>query len=122
MDAVNAALIRKALTSNALLDVKVLFARIRYTGSALEIVSTVSSSQLVSGNLAFSTNKITVALTGYTAAPVVLVSQSNVTIPYHVQAFSVSSGSVEIRFYDMAGVLITTQDTSMDCHVIIIGV
>lgn len=121
VDAVNAALVRKALTSNAKLDIKVIYARIRYTGSVWEVVSTVDSSQLVSGNLAWSTNKITIALTGYTAAPVVIASQSNVTTPYHVQFTATSSGNIDGKFFNLASTQITTEDTNMDVNILIIG-
>lgn len=122
VDSVNAALVRKALTSNAKLDIKVLYFRAQYTGSAWAIVSSTDSSQIVSGNLTWSTNKLTIALSGYTAAPVVVVSQTSVATPYHVEAHATSSGNIDVTFWDMAGAQVTTQGTSMDFNAVIIGV
>lgn len=122
VDSVNAATQNKALSSNGKLNIKVLYARIRYNGTSWEVVSTTDSSQLVTGNLAWSTNKITLAISGYTAVPVVVASQHLVTTPYIIQFGAVSTGSVEGKFFDAAGSQVTTQGTSMDVNLMIIGV
>ncbi len=110
------------ISSNAKLDIKLLYARCRYTGTVWEVSTSNDSSQIVSGNLVWSTNKLTIALTGYTAAPIVQATQCLVATPYHIQAIATSSTNIDVQFYDLAATLITTQGTSMDFNLLLLGV
>lgn len=95
--------------------------RVRYTGSAPEIVATVSTSGLTTPAVAWDTNHYVVTVGGFTEVPVVQVSQNLVATPYHVQAEAVDVDEVHVRFYTLAGALVTTQDTSMSFDIEISG-
>ncbi len=102
--------------------VKILFARVRYTGSAWEVHSGTDSNEVVSGNLAWSTNKLTIALSGYTVPPVVIATQNQAaTVPYVLQAGATSSSNIDVEFWDTAAAQVTTQATSMDFQLLVIG-
>lgn len=123
---VDQSIINKALFSGASkLSCKVIWARIRYTGSAWEVNSGVDSAQLVSGNVAWSTDHINIALSGFTVAPVVLATPGytsgagNTRLPAVV---NVSSTQAQIWFLTETLTLDSTQSTKMDCNVIIIGI
>jgi len=124
VDATNAALVRKAISSNAKLDIKKIYGRVRYTGAIWEVMSTTDSSQLVSGNLAWSVNKLLVTVSGYTVATEVQCTQATVIKPYHIQAKATSAGTIEVQFFDLtvAGApLVIVQDTNMDINLEIMG-
>jgi hypothetical protein len=105
------------------LQVKVNYARVRYTGSVWEVVTSVDSCALVSANLAFASSILTVALTGYTVAPLALVSPSVGAGVYIPKALAASASAVQISFYDIAtGALISAVSANMDCQVLTIGV
>lgn len=103
-------------------NVKICYARIRYTGSAWEVSSSADSAGIVSGNVAWSTDHINITLSGYTAAPVVVVGTTYVSgvarIPHGIGA---SASQAQVYWYDYAGSLDSTQGTDMDIQVIIIG-
>lgn len=123
---VDQSIINKALFAGASkLSCKMLWARIRYNGSAWEVNSSVDSAQLVSANVTFSTDHINIALSGFTATPVVVASgvqQSGTGNSRVPMVSNVSSTQVQIYFKDASDALDTTQSTKMDCNVIIIGV
>lgn len=118
----NAATFTRLVHSGNKAAVKDIYARVRYTGSAWEVHSGTDSNEIVSGNLAWSTNKLTIALTGYTVPPVVLCTQNPAaTVPYVLQAGATSSSNVDVEFWDTAGAQVTTQATSMDFQLIVKG-
>jgi hypothetical protein len=123
-DSVNATLFNRLIFPGATKSKpKILWARIRYTGSAWEVLSTTDSAQLVSGNLAWSTDHVNIALSGFTAIPLVIVSPTYVAsvarIPHGI---GISTAQAQVWFYDYAGALVTTQATTMDCNLFILGV
>lgn len=123
-DSVNAALFNRLIFPGATKSKpKVLWARINYTGSAWQVVSTTDSAQLVSGNIAWSTDHINITLSGFTATPIVIVSPNYVAavarIPHGIGA---SSTQAQVWFYDYAGALDSTQGTDMDINIMILGI
>lgn len=102
--------------------VKVIFARIRYTGSAWEVHATTDSNEIVSANCVWSTNKLTVAISGFTIAPSVVATQNpGATTPYLIQAGATSASNIDIEFWDLASVQVTTQANSMDFQIHVEG-
>lgn len=123
-NAASAAILNKALFSGASkLQCKVLWARIRYNGSSWEVSSSADSAQLVTGNLAWSTDHVNITISGFTATPIVLVSPTYTSgvsrIPHGI---GTSSTQAQLWFYDYAGTLDNTQGTDMDAEILIIGV
>ena len=102
---------------------KLIWARIQYTGSAWAVVSATDSAGMVSGNLAWSTDHVNITLTGFTATPAVIPGPTYVaSIARIPHAIGVSSTQAQVWFVDYAGALVTTQATTMDCSLIIIGI
>ncbi len=120
-DRVNAALINKAISSNGKLNIKLIYAKIRYFSGAWEVQASIDSSQILTGNLAWSTNKLIITISGYTLSPLPIVSQAIAATPYHLQASSTSLTTIDVQFFDLASTPITTEDTNMQFHIIIIG-
>lgn len=124
--AASAAILNKALFAGASkLQCKALWARIRYTGSAWEVSSSADSAQLVSGSLAWSTDHVNITLSGFTAIPLALVSPTYLAaIARAPQAIGISSTQVQVWFFTHATtpVVDSTQSTSMDCSLLIVGV
>jgi len=95
--------------------------RVRYNGSAMEIHASTESVEIVSGNLAGPTSGVvTLTVSGFTVAPMVLATP---TIAGGLLPFAVATaaGTVQIRWYDFAGALVTTATTNMDCNIFIWG-
>jgi len=120
-DLLTAAILRRGITSELNTDIKLLFCRIRYTGTVWALATGAASSGLVASNFVWSTNKLVLTLTGYTLFPLVFAKQATVTSALHIEAHGVSASSVEFTFWDMAGAQVTTQSISMDFNCIIIG-
>lgn len=123
-DSVNATLFNRLIFPGvAKSKPKVLWARIRYNGSAWEVVSTADSAQLVSANLAWSTDHVNIALSGFTAIPIVLISPTYVAAVARLpHGIGISTAQAQVWFYDYAGALVTTQATTMDCAILILGI
>jgi hypothetical protein len=103
--------------------VKICYARIRYTGSVWEVSSGTDSAGIVSGNIAWSTDHINITLSGYTATPAVLATPVYTAgISRLPHGLGVSATQGQVWFVDYAGVLVTTQATTMDCYVRIEGI
>lgn len=103
---------------------KKLWARVRYNGSAWEVVSSVSSSGLTSPSLAWDTDHLVISVTGYTEVPEVQVTQNVVANPYIMQAEGDATDEVFVYFFTVAGTpgtAVTTEDTSMSIDVEITG-
>lgn len=101
---------------------KVLWARIRYTGTAWEVHASTDSAEILSGHLAWSTDKLVVTVSGFTviAAPVVSPTLGNAI--YWPKALGASSTAVHVAFYNDAGARQTVQSSNMDCTLLVIGV
>ena len=96
--------------------------RVRYTGTVWLVDASTQSLELVSDNVAFSTDHINITLSGFTRAPEVQVTPvktaSGVLIP---AALATSADQVQIFWYDFAGVLQTSQGIMMDAYLRILG-
>ncbi len=103
--------------------VKIIYARIRYTGSAWEVSGSTDSNEIVSANCVWSTNKLTIAISGFTIAPGGINATQHVsaTVPYMLQVGSTSATNIDVEFWDTAGAQVTTQATSMDFYITITG-
>lgn len=118
----NAATFTRLVHSGNKAAVKDICARVRYTGSAQEVHSGTDSNEIVSANLVWSTDKLTIALTGYTVPPVVTATQNPAaTVPYIIQAGATSSSNIDVKFWDTSGTQVTTQTIHMDFQLIVKG-
>jgi hypothetical protein len=69
-------------------QVKIWYARVRYTGSAWEVVSTTDSAGLTTGALAWSTNQLQLTLANWSNPPVILVTPAaDDDANYNVKAY-----------------------------------
>lgn len=102
-------------------ETKLVYARVRYTGSVFEVAPATDSAEIVSGHLSFVTGVLSVTLSGYTVAPVALLSPT-VATAYRPKAVATSASLVEVRWYNDSNVLVTAADTAMDAYVVILGV
>jgi hypothetical protein len=102
------------------------YARINYTGSAWQVVSTYDSAGIVSGNLSWSTDHLIIDVTSgaFTKYPVVIATTTSDTTTafYQVHAVCTSATSVSIYFTNYSSSVITTQATSMDFQIMIFSV
>ena len=102
---------------------KLIWAHIRYTGSAWEVVSTTDSAGLVSGNLAWSTDHVNITLSGYTAiVPAFATPVYNAAVALIPQITPSSTTQCQVHFVDYAGVRVTTQATTMNCTILLLGI
>ena len=121
--AVNAATVNKYVSAGGdKINAKLNYARIRYNGASWEVHATTDSSEIVSGDVAWSTNLINITLTGYTVIPVAVVAPmlADATILPKVLGNTITQ--IQVAFYDFAGVRVTVQATSMDFYIIVLGV
>lgn len=120
--ALSTANLGKLVHGGAKTGLKIVFARIRYTGSAWEVHATTDSNEIVSANCVWSTNKLTVAISGYSLAPLPVATQNpSATTPYLIQAGATSASNIDVEFWDTAGAQVTTQANSMDFGLLVIG-
>lgn len=120
--AANAALFNKYLAAGGgKATVKVLWARIRYTGSAWEVHATTDAAELVTGNLSWSVDHLNVVISGFTVVPVVLVSPTLGATRYRPEAIAASTTQIQIQFKNASDTVQTTQGTDMDCMLLAIG-
>ena len=123
--AVSPAELNKALTTDGTLGLRCLTGRIRYTGSAWEVVSATSKTGtgLISANLTWSTNQLQISLssTYFANPPVVQVTPSNAGSVPIIKAVASSNTLVVVTFHDAADTQITVQATTMDFNVLILG-
>ena len=103
-------------------QVKTNYARIRYNGTAWEVHGTTDSSEIVSGDLAWSTDHVNVTLTGYTVIPCALPGARLADTNLWPKAEATSTTQVQVAFYNDAGTRVTVQATTMDTYLFIIGV
>jgi hypothetical protein len=121
----NAALFNKVVASGAAVaGVFVWFARVKYNGSSWEVDANHSSAGITTGALAWDggADELEITLTSFASRPVVLATPVTADANYNVKAYAESITKATIRFYAVSdGSLVTTEDTSMDCNVMIIG-
>lgn len=103
---------------------KMLWARIRYTGSAWEVVASVGSAEIVSANCVWSTDKLTIALSGFETVPVATVSPTFGDTILPCKAYATSSSNIDVAFYSQTnlGTRVSTQATTMDFQIHVVGV
>jgi hypothetical protein len=103
-------------------QVKVWYGRVRYTGSAWEVSSSFDSAGLTTGALAWSTNQLQMTLSGFSNVPIILATPEAVDTNLNVKAHCSSSTLAVVRFYAVAdGALVSTQATTMEFNVLLIG-
>ena len=101
---------------------KFLWARIRYTGSVWEVVSSVGSAEIVSANCVWSTDKLTIALSGFEEVPVPNVTPTPSDTTLWVKAGATSSSNIDVYFYHATTLArVTTQATTMDFQLHAVG-
>jgi hypothetical protein len=102
---------------------KLLFARVRYTGSAWEVHGSTDAAGLTALALSWDagSSQLDIALTGFTAAPVVLGSAIADDNAYHVKAHASAADAAALAFFDAAGDRVETEDANMDCCLLVIG-
>jgi hypothetical protein len=101
--------------------VKIIGARIRYNGSAIEVHSSTDSIEIVTGNLSGpTTGVVTLTVSGFTTIPLPLAGP-NIAGGYIPFAVATAASTIQIRWYDFAGALVTSAGTNMDCNLIVIG-
>ena len=103
-------------------SVKMLWARIRYTGTAWEVHGSTDSAEIVSGNLSYSTDKLVISISGYTVIPVPLVSPTFTDAMFWPKAIAASLTTIEVAFYNDAGARQATQSSNMDFSLVVIGI
>lgn len=95
---------------------------IRYNGASWEVVAGTAASGIVTGNLTWGSpqaNAINVAIGSWTIIPAFFISP--VGGGYIVTLENLTTTTVAIGFRDYAGSLTTTQNTSMNFSLLIIG-
>lgn len=120
-----AALNQLAAVGGGKLGVHIWYGRLTYNGASWEVVSTTDSAKITAGALAWdgTDDQLEITLTDFSTAPVVLATPVAADAGYNVKAHATSSTEAVVRFYAIdGGAKITTEDTSMDVNVLIIGV
>ena len=103
-------------------QVKMWWGRVRYTGAAWEVSSSYDSAGLTSGALAWSTNQLQMTLSGFSNIPIIVATPEAVDTNLNVKAHCASTTQAVVRFYNIdTGALISTEATTMEFNVIIIG-
>ena len=98
--------------------------RVKYNGSSWEVDSNHSSAGLTTGALAWDggDTELEITLTNFASRPVVVATPVTADANYNVKAYAESTTKATLRFYAVAdGALITTEATTMDVNVVIIG-
>ena len=102
--------------------VKGVYARVRYTGTLWEVHASSDSQELQSANLAWSTDHLNIAISGFTVAPRCQVTPirtaSGILLP---AALSASDSQGQVYWHDAAFTLVTSQSALMDADVLIYG-
>lgn len=99
-------------------------ARVKYNGSSWEVDSSHSSAGITTGALAWdgTDDELEITLTNFASYPVVVATPVAADTNYEVKAHATSATQAVVRFYDIdTGAKITTEATTMDVNVVIIG-
>ena len=99
-------------------------ARIKYNGSSWEVDANHSSAGLTTGALAWDggDDELEITLTEYASRPVVVATPVTADSNLECKAYAESSTKITVRFYNIDdGTLITTEATTMDINLIIVG-
>lgn len=104
-------------------NVSILFAHIRYTGAAWEVVSTTDSAILESGDLAWDTDHLEITLDTYTNTPAAMPGSvaAGGTISNRAQVDPISNTQIDVYFFTSDGTPDTTEGVDMDFMLILIG-
>lgn len=107
----------------AKLQIEVNYAHIRYTGSVWEVATDNDSCDIVSGDCVWSTDHLTIAIDGYTVAPLALATRTSLgaSPAYHPSADGTSTTNIDVYFHNASDVHQTTEGVSMDFGLFIIG-
>jgi len=113
---------RLMLAGGSKVRCKHLWARIRYTGSAWEVVASVDSAEIVSANCVWSTDKLTIALSGFEAVPVPVATPTPGDTNLWPKAGATSASNIDVYFYNATTLArVTTQATTMDFQLHVSG-
>jgi hypothetical protein len=102
--------------------IKAVYARVRYTGSVWQVEASTDSAEIQDSHLAWDTNHLNIAVTGFTRSPIVQATAVFGTSVLMPVANAASAVQVRIYWYDAAFANVTTQATTMDAYVLILGV
>lgn len=105
------------------INVKVIYARVQYDGADFVVASSSDSAEIETADLTFNTGSdaLEVVVSGFINPPVVIATPTLANSNYFVKARAVSNVLVEVGFYSALTTRVGTEDTSMDCQLIIIG-
>jgi hypothetical protein len=123
--AANAALFNQTLAVGAgAVGVFMWFGRVKYNGSTWEVDAAHSSAGLTTGALAWdgTDDELEITLTDFVSYPVVTATPVGANTNLNVKAHAESATKAVLRFYAVAdGAHVTTEATTMDVNVIIMG-
>ncbi len=124
-DEANAARFNRTLAIGAsVTGIFMWFARVKYNGSSWEVDSNHSSAGITTGALAWdgAADELEITLTDFSTRPVVVVTPVAANTNLNVKGYAESTTKAIIRFYAVAdGSHVTTEATTMDVNVVIIG-
>lgn len=114
---------RGLMSDGTKIQVKVYHAHILYNGASWEVVAADDSSGIVTGDLAWSTDHLVITVSGFTNPPIPVVSGvSTTTTPAEMpQADIASNTAIHVFFFDDAHANVSTEGTTMDFTIILIG-
>lgn len=102
--------------------VKIQYGRIRYTGTAWVVESSVDSCGLTSGGLNFASGVLRVTLESSYNLHTVAIASSAGSVTYIANAeLTESTNAVNVYFRDYAGTQIGTPDTNMNFNLLVFG-
>jgi hypothetical protein len=120
----NAANLNLFLTTTKI-EVKIIYAHIRYNGASWEVDSGVDSAEIVSGDISFNgtSDSVEIVVAGFTNIPLAIPSPGLVNSAFYTKAEGQTTTRVDVRFYNIdTGAHITAAPTTdMDFNIIIIG-
>jgi hypothetical protein len=124
-DSANAAKFNQTLAVGAAVTGMYLWcARVKYNGSSWEVDANHSSAGLTTGALAWDggDDELEITLTDFASRPVVVATPVTADTGLECKAYAESTTKATIRFYNIdTGVLVTTEATTMDVNVMIVG-
>lgn len=108
------------------IQVKLIYAHVRYDGAAWEVDAGVDSAEIVTGDIALNggTTTLEITVAGFTNVALAVVSTGLVDSAYYVKGEGQSATQVDVGFYNIdtgARIVTGVADTDMDFDIIIIG-
>lgn len=101
--------------------VHLVYARVRYTGSAWEVHSTTDGAVLVTGNLSWSSDHLNVTLSNFSVAPLVLAAPMLADSTLLCKVLAASASQVQLAWYSDVVTRVTVQASTMDAYLLILG-